>query len=76
MNEPLIRVVKKAELAGKEVLVLRLEAIILAIIAGGLFILAIGYNPLLIYKAIIEWNKITTHISSSWPEALVLDFGR
>ena len=54
MNEPLIRVVKKTELAGKEVLVLRLEAIILAIIAGGLFILAIGYNPLLIYKAIIE----------------------
>ncbi|RGY99110.1 ABC transporter permease [Clostridium sp. AM58-1XD] len=54
MNEPLIRVVKKAELAGREIVILRLEAVILAIVAGGLFILSIGYNPFLVYKTIVE----------------------
>ena len=54
MNEPLIRVVKKAELAGREIVILRLEAIILAVAAGGLFILSIGQNPLLVYKTIVE----------------------
>ncbi|MEG0813596.1 MAG: ABC transporter permease [Clostridium sp.] len=54
MNEPLIRVVKKAELGGRETLILRLEAILLAIVAGGLFILIIGHNPIVIYRTIIE----------------------
>ena len=54
MNEPLIRVVKKAELGRTETVILRLEAIALAIVAGGLFILCIGQNPFVIYKTIIE----------------------
>lgn len=54
MNEPLIRVVKKAELGGRETFILRLEAILLALVAGGLFILIIGHNPFVIYKTIIE----------------------
>ena len=37
MNEPLIRVVKKAELGSRETFILRLEAILLALVAGGLF---------------------------------------
>ena len=54
MNEPLIRVVKKAELGRTETVILRLEAIALAIVAGGLFILCIGQNPFVIYTTIIE----------------------
>lgn len=54
MNEPYIRVVKKAELSGRETVALRLWAIVLAIIAGGVFILALGYNPAAIYGTIIQ----------------------
>lgn len=54
MNEPMIRVVKKAELAGKEKIFLRLEAIVLALVAGGIFILILGYNPVTIYATIVQ----------------------
>lgn len=54
MNEPLIRVIKKAELGAKQTFVLRMEAVLLAFIAGGLFILAIGYNPFSIYLTILN----------------------
>lgn len=54
MNEPMIRVVKKAELAGKEKIFLRLEAILLALAAGGIFILMLGYNPITIYGTILQ----------------------
>ena len=53
MKEPWIRVVKKAELGKRETLILRLEAIILALVAGGLFILLIGQNPFVIYQTIL-----------------------
>lgn len=53
MKEPWIRVVKKAELGSKETLILRLEAILLALVAGGLFILIIGQNPFVIYQTIL-----------------------
>ena len=54
MKEPLIRVVKKAELGRKETLRLRLEALLLALVAGGLFILILGHNPFAIYATIIS----------------------
>lgn len=54
MNEPFVRVVKKAELGSRETLFLRLEAILLALVAGGLFILIIGQNPFVIYQTIIS----------------------
>ena len=44
---------KKAELGSRETFILRLEAILLALVAGGLFILIIGQNPFVIYKTII-----------------------
>lgn len=54
MKEPLIRIVKKAELGKREILILRLEAILLALIAGGLFILSLGQNPFAVYWTIIS----------------------
>lgn len=53
MKEPWIRVVKKAELVKRETLILRLEAIVLALVAGGFFILLIGQNPFVIYQTIV-----------------------
>jgi len=53
-KEPLIRIAKRAELGSKEVAVLSLIAFVFAIVAGGIFIACLGYNPLLIYRTIVE----------------------
>lgn len=54
MREPLVRIVKKAELGQRETVLLRLEAIFLALLAGGFFILALGHNPLAVYWTILS----------------------
>ncbi len=53
-KEPLLRVVKKSELSTGKTISLTLLALLLAIVAGGLFILAIGHNPFKIYGAIVQ----------------------
>lgn len=53
-KEPLARIVKRAELPGKKILLLRLSAIVLSLIAGGVFIACIGQNPFIIYQTIIS----------------------
>lgn len=53
-REPLIRVVKKAEISFGKAVVLSLLAILAAIIAGGIFILAIGQNPFQVYATIVK----------------------
>ena len=53
-HEPLFRIVKRAEKNRREVYMLRLEAIILSLVAGAIFIICIGYNPFEIYKTIIS----------------------
>lgn len=51
---PFIRTVKISERSGKDTIKIRIAAFILALAAGGLFILLIGYNPLEIYSTIIS----------------------
>lgn len=53
-NEPLFRTVKRAELSKNKMIALRLFALLLALVAGGLFILVIGYNPFKIYGTLIS----------------------
>lgn len=53
-KEPFARIVKKAEISNKQVIILRLLAFLFALIAGGMFILAIGYNPFEIYSTILS----------------------
>jgi len=53
-QEPFVRVVKKAEISFGKTLVLSLFALIAAIVAGGIFILAIGQNPFQIYATIVQ----------------------
>jgi simple sugar transport system permease protein len=53
-QEPFVRVVKKAEISFGKNLALSLFALLAAIVAGGVFILAIGHNPFQIYATIVK----------------------
>ncbi len=53
-KEPLIRISKRTELSNKQIFGLRIFSVLLAIIAGGLFVLMIGHNPISIYGTIIS----------------------
>lgn len=53
-NEPFIRTIKRAELSGKQAFGLRMLSVLLALCAGGVFILCIGFNPLEIYATIFS----------------------
>lgn len=53
-REPFVRVVKKTEISFRMTLLLSLAALLFAIIAGGIFILAIGQNPFKVYATIVQ----------------------
>ena len=53
-REPLIRIVKKTELTVGKTIALSILAVFAAIVAGGVFILAIGHNPFEIYGSIVK----------------------
>lgn len=53
-HDPLIHIVKRAEKTRGQILLLRLEAVLISLIAGGVFIFAIGYNPFEIYGTILS----------------------
>ncbi|HAQ41395.1 MAG TPA: ABC transporter permease [Clostridiales bacterium] len=53
-KEPLIRTIKRAERPKMEIMRLRIVAFILALVAGGLFILFIGYSPFELYGTIVS----------------------
>jgi len=53
-HEPFVRVAKRTQVSTKKGVLLQISAFVLAIIAGGLFILLLGENPLEAYKHIIE----------------------
>lgn len=53
-HDPLIRIVKRAEKKRSQILLLRLQAVLISLIAGGVFILTIGHNPLEIYSTILS----------------------
>lgn len=52
--EPLARAVKRAELPAKQIILLRLFAVFLSLVAGGIFIACVGQNPFVIYGTIIS----------------------
>ncbi|MGI5966501.1 MULTISPECIES: ABC transporter permease [Anaerotruncus] len=54
IREPFLRVVKRAERSPRQVMLLRAEALVLSIIAGGVFILMLGHNPFEIYGTILS----------------------
>lgn len=53
-SEPFARTVKRAELPARKIVTLRLAAVFLSLVAGGIFIAGVGQNPFVIYKTIIS----------------------
>ena len=53
-HTPFIRTVKISERSSKDTIKIRIAAFVLALTAGGLFILFLGYNPLELYGTIIS----------------------
>ena len=53
-KEPLVRIIKRAERSNREIFTLRLLSVVLALVAGGIFILIIGYNPFTVYATIFS----------------------
>ena len=53
-KESLVHVVKRAELSNNKRMILRLVSLVLALVAGGLFLLCLGFNPLKIYGTMIR----------------------
>lgn len=60
-KEPLIRMVKREDLAPRRAWVYRGLALVLALTSGGLLILAMGHNPFLVYRDMIAgaWGSPT-----------------
>lgn len=59
-SEPLIRIIKKDELSTAKSIGLRVTAFFIALVAGGLFILVLGQNPIAAYGAIIKGAIFST----------------
>ncbi len=53
-KEPLFRVTKRGELPEKQIILIRIVAVLLSLVAGGLFIACIGHNPFTIYETILS----------------------
>ena len=53
-REPLLHTVKHAERSSRQTVALRLAAVALSLVAGGIFILAIGQNPFAVYATIVK----------------------
>lgn len=53
-KEPFIRITKRTERTKTQTMLLRLFSVLLAIIAGGLFILCLGKNPFAVYSTMIR----------------------
>lgn len=49
-----VRIAKRAELGTKKAVLIRLASVLAALIAGGIFILIIGYNPFPVYGTIVK----------------------
>lgn len=53
-KEPLIRIAKRAERSNKQKLIIRLLSVLLAICAGGIFILILGKDPFSYYAKMVR----------------------
>ena len=52
-SEPLVRMVRRESIGSGKVVFIRLCAVLLALVTGGLLILCLGHNPFLVYKDMI-----------------------
>ncbi len=52
-KEPFLRVIKRRELTPKQAFILKMVSLLLALVAGGIFLAVLGYNPFVIYGTIV-----------------------
>lgn len=53
-KDAVIRVTKRSELTNRQIMLLRLFSVVLALAAGGIFILIIGHNPFAAYATMVK----------------------
>ncbi len=58
-KEPLVRVAKRAEVSPKKAVLIRFLSILVALVLGGLLILALGFNPFAVYADIIKGSVLS-----------------
>ena len=63
-KEPLIRIAKRAERSNKQKLIIRLLSVLLAICAGGIFILILGKDPFSYYAKMVKGAFIGKNAAS------------
>lgn len=61
VKEPFIRMVKRDSISGQKAWTIRGVAFLLSLVTGGLLILALGNNPISVYKAMVtgSWGSAT-----------------
>ena len=58
-KEALIRIVKRGDIARGKAWIIRLSSVLLALITGGLLILALGHNPFTVYADMAKGSLAT-----------------
>lgn len=61
VKEPLVRMVKRDVISGRQAWTIRVVAFILSLVTGGLLILGLGHNPFSVYKSMVigAWGSKT-----------------
>lgn len=58
-REPFIRVAKRTDIAGTKALLIRIVAVMLALLSGGILVLLLGHNPFTVYADMITGSFAT-----------------
>ena len=58
-KEPFVRVAKRPEVSPKKAMLIRFSSILVALLIGGLLILALGYNPAAVYGDIVKGSLLS-----------------
>ena len=58
-KEPLIRIAKRPELPSGKAMLIRFSSVLVALLIGGLLILALGFNPVAVYGDIVKGSLLS-----------------
>ncbi len=66
-----MRMILRTNITNKQAAIIRLTAVLLAVVASGIFLAIMGFNPFLVYKAMIEGAFGTTYRLRSTVETAI-----
>ncbi len=58
-KEPFVRIAKRPELSSGKAMLIRFSSILIALLLGGLIILALGFNPIAVYGDIVKGSLLS-----------------